>query len=327
MKKIIILLSLVGLMTLFSGCSIKETWDVLWGHNEKKDEQTDVQTTYDPNAIQVDESVTAPKFTKDLEGSRTYAVNEEAKPIEVEAAEEAEGEVTYQWYVNTVDSNGGGEQIIGATENAYIPDTSKDGRFYYFAVATHTVDNKMNLSTSKIMEIIVDPEALPAEEAKKQPGWVETEEGHIYNDEEGKPKKGWIQDGDKWYFTGEDGLMKTGWVQDDNKWYVLGEKGDMQTGWYKDDDKWYYLGDNGIMQTGFVVDGGKKYCLTQDGIMKTSAWTEHDNKWFYSKEDGSLAIGWEELKGSWYYFSPEGVMRYDTEIEGKWLNPDGRLAE
>lgn len=326
-KKGIIVVSIVVAMSMLSGCSIGETWDVLWGHNEVSSEDgvTPV-VTYDPTAVTVDESVSAPKFTTDLDSTVTYAPNEEAADLVVETSEEAEGEVTYQWYKNSVDSNGGGEQINGATSNTYKPDTSNEGRTYYFVVATHTVDNKINLATSMLAEVIVDPDALPSVQALKQPGWVETENGWIFNNEEGQPQTGWIQDGDNWHFMGEDGMMKTGWIEDGGNWYLLSDNGIMQKGWYQGDDKWYFFGNDGILKTGMVTDGDKKYSFNSDGTLKKSDWTQADGKWYYSTADGSLAVGWEEISGSWYYFSPEGVMRYDTEIEGKWLNPDGKLA-
>lgn len=327
-KKVIILLTLIGIMILVSGCSIGETWDVLWGHNKTEDTGvTNTIETYDPNAITVDESVTAPVFNVDLEGSYTYAIDEPAKELKVEAAEEADGEVTYQWYVNGVDSNGGGQAVAGATTDTYIPDTSKEGRFYYFVVATHTVNKKMNLATSQIAEVIVDPTALPAEEAVNAEGWVETEDGWIYNDSEGVAQTGWIQDGDNWHYLGEDGIMKSGWIQDEGKWYCLDDKGMIVMGWVQEGDDWYYFDESGNMKTGFVDNGGKWYCFAEDGKLKKSAWTSYNKRYFYSTEDGSLAIGWTKIDGSYYYFSPEGVMRYDTEMEGKWLNPDGRLAE
>ena len=308
LKKGIIIAGLMIVCTLFSGCSIKETWDILWGHNEKEGEGANVPVVpLDPNAVQVDESVSAPVFTQDLEGSEVYAIDEQAKELWVEAAAEAEGVVTYQWYVNTVDSNGGGEQVVGATENTFTPATSEAGRYYYFVVATHTVDKKMNLSTSSVAGIIVDADKIPEEEVVQR-GWIDTEEGWSYYNDNGEALVNeFVEEGGKKYYMDEQGLMATGWVE---------AEGD-----------WYYFDDAGIEQTGFVVVDGKKYCLAVDGKMRQSAWIDSDGKWFYATENGSLAIEWEKIDGAWYYFNPEGVMRYDTEIEGKWLNPNGKLAE
>ena len=315
LKKVIIVVSLMIATTLFTGCSIGETWDLLWGHNDK-DAPVAPASTYDPNAVKVDESVSAPRFTQDLEGSRSYAVNDKAEELRVEAAEEAEGVVTYQWYVNTVDSNGGGEPIVGATTNIYTPDTSKEGRLYYFVVATHEIDKKINLSTSAIAEVFVDPEQEPApeeveageEEAKK--GWVETEKGWRYYDDNGE-------------------LVKSKTMEVDGKKYRFTKKGYMLTGWYEGKKGWYFFGDDGAMVTStFIEDGGKNYHLAKNGIMSASKWLEGSgsNTWYYATEDGSLAVGWIEIEGDWYSFTSEGVMRYDEGFDGKWLNPDGKLA-
>ena len=310
LKRGTIVLGLMVATTLFSGCSIGETWDVLWGHNDTE-EATIPATAYDPDAVQVDESVSAPKFTQDLEGSQKYAINDKAEELRVEAAEEAEGEVTYQWYVNTVDSNGGGEQVVGATTNTYTPDTSKEGRSYYFVVATHAIGKKINLSTSKVAEIIIDPDQEPAQEK-----------------EEEKPKKGWIETENGWTYYENDGNMaKNKAVEVEGKKYYFSDEGIMQTGWVKPKVNWYYFGEDGAMWTStFIEDGGKKYCVDQDGKMRTSAWIEDNGQWLYATEDGSLAVGWVELKGDWYSFTADGVMRSNVAFEGKWLNPDGRLA-
>ena len=308
LKRGIVIAGLMVASILFSGCSIKETWDILWGHNKTESEGTDVPVEpLDPNAVQVDESVSAPIFTQDLEGSEVYAVNEPANELWVEAAEEAEGVVTYQWYVNTVDSNGGGEQINGATESTFTPDTSEAGRYYYFVVATHTVDKKMNLSTSSVAGIIVDADKVPEEE-EVLIGWVETEAGWSYYNEGGEAMvSAFVEDGGKKYYMNDQGLMATAWVE---------------TG-----DGWYYFDNAGVEQTGFVVVDGKKYCFAIDGKMRESAWIENDGRWFYATANGALAIEWEQIDGAWYYFNPEGVMRYDTEIDGRWLNPNGKMAE
>ena len=314
LKRGIAVASLIMAMTLFTGCSVGETWDLLWGHNNA-DETATSDMTFDPNAIKVDESVSAPVFTMNLEGSRTYAIGDIAEELKVEAAQESEGVITYQWYVNTVDSNGGGEKLIGATTDAYSPDTNTEGRFYYFVVATHTIDNKINLSTSAIAEIIIDPNQAPAEAAASE-----------------EPQQGWVETDIGWYYYGEDGqpIKNKSSVEIEGKIYNFDEEGLMRTGWYEGKKDWYYLGEDGAMVAdGFIEDGGKRYYLNEEGKMATSRWVEegeNKNRWFYAQEDGSLAVGWTELLGDWYYFNPDGVMRYDVEIDGKWLNPDGRLA-
>ena len=44
----------------------------------------------------------------------------------------SEGTLSYQWYRNNVDSNGGGTAIDGATEATYTPPTTESGTIYYY---------------------------------------------------------------------------------------------------------------------------------------------------------------------------------------------------
>ena len=48
-------------------------------------------------------------------------------------------------------------KIEGATDAQYTPDTSEEGYWYYFVVATNTVNKAVNMTTSDIVEIYVDP--------------------------------------------------------------------------------------------------------------------------------------------------------------------------
>ena len=48
------------------------------------------------------------------------------------------GELSYQWYSNTVDSNSGGTPIGGATDSNYTAPTGSVGETYYYCVVTHT---------------------------------------------------------------------------------------------------------------------------------------------------------------------------------------------
>jgi len=47
------------------------------------------------------------------------------------------GPLTYQWYVNTVDSNEGGMAIVGATQPTFtIPASLLAGNYFYYCVVT-----------------------------------------------------------------------------------------------------------------------------------------------------------------------------------------------
>lgn len=310
-KKGIMAAALLGCVTFFTGCSVKETWDILWGQSSEsaEDENGAAQEVYDPDAVQVDDSVEAPEFTKNLKGSVTYAVGDKAKRLKVEAETSGKGEITYQWYMNTVSSNGGGMKIDGATENTYTPDTSEEGYSYYFVVATNTVDNAINLSTSELKEVYVDPDATPAAD-------------------EGEYAQGWNQNEKGWFYVNKNGnYIKNKWKEIDGKYYYFNNRGYILTGWQELEGNWYYFAEDGAMSTGFVDVDGKKYFMNDKGIMNTG-WLDGDGSWFYSEEDGSFAVSeWMNIDDAWYYFNEDGVMVTNDSVDGKWLNPDGKLAE
>ena len=128
-----VLLTAVMLNTL-TGCSVstfKESWQTLLGKN-----------------------LAAPEFTLNLGDTHTYQVGAGADALTVEATA-PEGTITYQWYQNTADLNGGGQAIEGATEATYTPDTSEKGTSYYFCVATVTVDDRIREATSLTSAVVV----------------------------------------------------------------------------------------------------------------------------------------------------------------------------
>ena len=102
----------------------------------------------------VDESLEAPVFTTDLDGSESVLVG---KPVTIEACAEVSdgGSVTYQWFSNNVRSNGGGTRIQGVTEAFYTPETSEPGTAYYYVVAINNHDDHINLSASAPFEVRV----------------------------------------------------------------------------------------------------------------------------------------------------------------------------
>jgi len=81
------------------------------------------------------------------------------------------------------------------------------------------------------------------------------------------------------------------------------------------------------MATGFITVDGKKYFMNNKGIMHTG-WLDGEGSWFFAKDDGPLAVSeWIQIDGAWYYFNEDGVMLSNCSVNGKWLNPDGKLAE
>ncbi len=71
---------------------------------------------------------------------------------------ENEDVVTYQWYSNTSATTEGGTAIAGATAATYVPDVSKLGTGYYYAVASC---KDLESITSKVITVTVTDEAAP----------------------------------------------------------------------------------------------------------------------------------------------------------------------
>ena len=123
-KKITLLLAAgLSMSVLLTGCSFSQFTEKLINIVEPSASgQTVSGSTLEgevfPNYI-VNESIAAPTFTQDLSGS----VNVEAgsqTTLTVEAAASG-GEISYQWYSNNVNANGGGTLIEGATGASYSP--------------------------------------------------------------------------------------------------------------------------------------------------------------------------------------------------------------
>lgn len=97
--------------------------------------------------MNIDESLPAPSFTNSLEGTTSVMVGDSVE-LDGSATVSGGGVVTYQWYISSVESNGGGTAIEGATDAVYSPDTSTAGTLYYYVVATNTVGDAVNMSVS-----------------------------------------------------------------------------------------------------------------------------------------------------------------------------------
>ena len=95
----------------------------------------------------------------------SYRENEKADALTVKASSPDNGELSYQWYSNTADSNKGGKAIKGAEKASYVPETDEIGTVYYYCVVTNTNDavngNKTASAVSETAEITVK-EKTPA---------------------------------------------------------------------------------------------------------------------------------------------------------------------
>ncbi len=147
-------------MTVLAGCSAGDTLSLLFGSQGKEEE---IQTDLNKEAYIVDDSVQKPEFLIDLGYEDVYLLDENAETLSVSAKVTDGGTLSYQWYRNNVDFNGGGTAIEGATESFYLPPTSEYGTVFYYVVVTNNIDDHIQLVTSKTQKVTVEEEILEAE--------------------------------------------------------------------------------------------------------------------------------------------------------------------
>lgn len=168
-------LLMVFVLHTLTGCSFAESWDLLWGsHESTAMTAEEIQQMKAEKVIRtVDESMEAPVFGVDLGQVVTYQAGANAETLLVDASG-GSGAVSYQWYTNNAATNGGGEPIEGATETTYTPSTAETGTFYYFCVATSTLDGRIRMSTSQLATVIVEDDeemsVIQAEEMGEEEG-------------------------------------------------------------------------------------------------------------------------------------------------------------
>lgn len=233
---------------MMAGCSFKETLSVLWNGDEGKKEDDDSSSAKLEGFI-VDESVEKPVLNSELGEAVTYDLNAQAEPLVMEASVSDGGVLSYQWYRNNVDSNGGGTAIEGATENTFTPPTDVPGITYYYVVVTNTVGNKIQLVTSSTKCVSVSEtegilQAEPADETAEDASQDTAAAGS------------WVQDENGWYYQRADGSRPVAqWENIEGENYAFDENGYRRTGWYQEGDARYYLDENGKMLHDTDVEG------------------------------------------------------------------------
>lgn len=260
-KKGMLVVMVLLCMSMLSACSFKETLGILWNGENKEDTGKKEETQQSEDQLQaadIDENVEKPVIANELGEPVTYGLNAEAEPMTVEASVSDGGTLSYQWYRNNVDSNGGGTEIEGAVENSFTPGTSEPGTTYYYVVVTNTVGTGIQLTTSLTKCVTVTEEEILAPE--------ETEEAPEAVEEPQQAAGTWKESENGWWYEYADGTYPTAkWEQIDGEWYAFDENGYIRKGWYQEGDKWYYLNENGTMARDTDVDG---YHLGSDGVMQ-----------------------------------------------------------
>ena len=160
---------------LLSGCSFRQTVNRFLDRSSKEaDNLTGTGQTDKEPAKVVDDQLEAPAFTDDLTGSVAVAQGTELR-LETAASVSDGGEITYQWYRNNVNSNGGGTLISGAVDPVYNVDTSEAQTVFYYAVATNAHGDAINMTVSGVYQVTVWPKGE----------WKENDTGFQYLMEDG----------------------------------------------------------------------------------------------------------------------------------------------
>lgn len=145
----------------YSGCLTPGAYNKVEITVSKEGETDKVYTVTVP--MQPDIANRSLAWKTNLSDALYITKNDENAALTVEAQYknrplENEDVVTYQWYSNTSATTEGGTAIAGATAATYVPDVSKLGTGYYYAVASC---KDLESITSKVITVTVTDEAAP----------------------------------------------------------------------------------------------------------------------------------------------------------------------
>ena len=183
----------------------------------------------------IDPTLELPVFTADFTKERQVATGSVCTLL-ASAVVSDRGTVTYQWYKNNVNSNGGGTIIPGADKEAYDVDTSEIGTTYYYVVATNNHGNRISKSTSAVWEITIWPLGT----------WKQDEVGCKYVMEDGR-------------------YLEDMWINIKGLTYHMDSDGYRTIGWYQEGDYMFYFNESGELQRNTITPDGKR--VNENGVM------------------------------------------------------------
>ncbi len=215
LKKGLVMISSLGLIICFTGCSPTEVFENI------VDDTAETPATDVGNGIKntevknVDASLAQPVFANDISGMLPIAKGGTYE-IDGTATSTDGGEITYQWYKNNVNQNGGGTAIEGATEAVYTAKAEEVGSVFYYVVASNNHGDSYNSATSSTFEM----------ETLKDGTWQADSYGKKYVNEDGTyPTECWIHiDGDVYHFDSA-GYATIGWLAQGNVFYYFDADG------------------------------------------------------------------------------------------------------
>ena len=115
-RRIIFLAACMCSVVFLSGCSTDSLMDKMMGTETTVSSSASVDISKeDSDAVHVDANLEKPVFSVNPVESLQIPVGNTSGKLTCEAGITGEGTVTYQWYKNNVNSNGGGTPIEGAT--------------------------------------------------------------------------------------------------------------------------------------------------------------------------------------------------------------------
>ena len=128
------------------------------------------------------EKAEAPKFRNQFVAQKVMK-GSTANAIDASAGVDDGGNVTYQWYVSNTESADGGKLIEDATDEQYIPETTKEGVCYYYCVATNTVQKYTESSVSDVAKVevldaktVLNDKGITGDGTEKTPFEITSEE-------------------------------------------------------------------------------------------------------------------------------------------------------
>ncbi len=243
MKRLgVLLAACICSASMLTACSFEDvksgvvdTTHKIFGKTQEATQVEKAGKKIEKSGKQVDESVEKPVFTSVLGGTvqitmgSVYGV---ASHAEVE-----KGTVSYQWYTNNVNSNGGGTPIVGAVTDTIAVDSSSPSHKFYYVVATNEVDGKINKTASDTLEVIVWDIGT----------WQEGEDGIVR-------------------YMMIDGTYPTNtWFMIDENFCYVKENGNRSTGLVTIGDNTYYFSDEGYLQKNTTGPNGQ--IVDENGIV------------------------------------------------------------
>ena len=223
---------------VFSGCSLQGFFNQVMGIVDETDENSSSASSVQREEVEVkniDTTLEQPVFSADLTGSTQVVAGSEYS-LTAAATVSDGGTVTYQWYVNSTNSNGGGTPVDGAVTDTCQVDTSEAGTYYYYVVATNNQGDNIHMVTSGVHEVRV---------------WAQ---GSWQQDETGG-----------WRYVLEDGTYPVStWIEIDGNTYHMDENGHRAVGWYQENENMYYFNENGELQRNTTTPDG--YTVNEYGI-------------------------------------------------------------